>query len=160
MEIVVNEWLLDYMCSDTEPNKKSLAIQFLNTVVKKCDKIVIVRTMETNKGIEQTPFVSKFYSYMKKYNWDVNFKKNFKKLNLLLFHNSDKTKIFDYNDIKKLSKKIEEKTPIDDKYLIELVYSTNDKIFVTTDKLLKEKLKDEVDIKIYLLDEFLEEYLS
>lgn len=150
MEIVVNEWLLDYMCPDTDSKKTSMAIQFINAVVKKCDKIVIGRT---------NPFVLKFYRYWKSFSWDTDSNKRFKRLHLL-FRDSDKTIIIYDADIKKLPKEIEEKTPPDDKYLIELAYSSKDRIIVTTDQRLKEKLQGEVDLKIRLLEEFLGEYLS
>jgi predicted nucleic acid-binding protein len=151
MEIVVNEWLLDYMCPDSEDSDKIKTFKFVNAWVKKCDKVVIRRT---------SPFTSKFYRHMKKFGWNTDFKKHFSRLNHLLFYNSDKTIIVEEADIKKLPKEIEEKTPLDDKYLIELAYSSRDKIIVTTDQRLKEKLHDDVDLKIYLLDEFLGEYLS
>lgn len=153
MEIVVNEWLLDYMRFGVEKEKTSKAIQFLNTLVKKCDKIVVKR---------QSPFVRKFYRYFEESNLDTTCKELFKRLDLLLFYNSDKTIIVDDMDIEKLPKEIDEILPSDDKdrYLIELAYSSSDKIILTTDQRLKEKLQHKADLKIYLLEEFLESYLS
>lgn len=43
MEIVVNEWLLEYLSPDAEEYNTNLAFQFINTLVKKCDKLVISR---------------------------------------------------------------------------------------------------------------------
>lgn len=151
MEIVVDEWLLEYMRPNTDLMKTSIAIQFINAVVKKCDKIVIGRS---------TPFVSKFHQYMGNFSWNTNFKKRFSKLNQLLFYNSDKTIIVDDSDMKELSKEIQEKTHHKDKYLIKLVYSSNNRIIVTTDQRLKEELQNEADLKIYLLKDFLVGYLS
>ena len=144
-----NEWLLDYLRPDSEESKRDLALRFTNALVQKCDKIVIRRP---------SPFVKKFYNYMKQFERDWNFKKRFKKLNELLFLNTDKTIIIDDADVKFLSKGVEQKVPIDDKYLVELAYSSVDKIIVTTDEKLKEKLKDESDLKIYLLEEFMKNY--
>lgn len=151
MEIVVNEWLLDYMRPNTDSKKTSEANQFINAVVNKCYKIVIGKS---------TPFVSKFYKYMNSFKWDTNCRKRFIKLFHLLFVNSDKTIIVDSANIKKLPKEIEEKTPKKDIYLIELAYCFKNRIVVTTDQPLKNKLLDESNLNIYLLDEFLEEYLS
>ena len=151
MEIVPNEWLLDYMRLDADKEKASIAIQFLNTIVKKCDKLVIKRT---------SPFIKKFYHYFEESNIDTKCHKIFVDLFDLLVIDSNKTIIVDNGDIKKLPKEIEGKTPSDDKYLIELAYSYPDRVIVTTDQRLKEKLKDEGDLKIYLLEEFLEQYLS
>ena len=151
MEIVVNEWLLDYMCPNSDSNKTTMAIQFINAVVKKCDKIVIRRP---------SPFVSKFYRYMKEFGWDPKFKERYKKLNQLLFLNSDKVIIADNIDIEKLPKEVRKKIPNDDRYLIELAYFSKDKIIVTTDERLKEKLRDEDNLKVCLPEEFFKEYLS
>lgn len=151
MEIVVNEWLLEYLRPDAGECNKKLAIKFVNAWVTKCDKVVIRRS---------SPFVTKFYRYWQKFGQNTDFKKRFSKLNQLLFINSDKTVIADDSDIKKLPKKVEAKTPPDDKYLIELAYSGPDRIVVTTDTRLKEKLQNESDLKIYLLEEFLQDYLS
>lgn len=151
MEIVVNEWLLDYMRFGANLGEISTAIQFLNALVKKCNKMVVKRP---------SPFLGKFYRYIEESERDINCKGRFRKLNQLLFYNWEKTTIVDDVDIKKLPKEIEEKTPSRDKYLIELAYYSTDKIIVTTDRQLKDKLQDEVDLKIYLLEEFSREYLS
>jgi signal transduction protein with GAF and PtsI domain len=150
MEIVVNEWLLDYLRPDAQVPDKTMAIQFLNAFLKKQDKMVI-------KG--NSSFVDKFHRFMKQFGWDINFKKNFSKLNRLLFLNSDKTIIVDEGDIKELSKEIADKTG-DDRYLIELWYSNQERIILTTDARLKEKLNDVPDLNIRLLEEFLQEYLA
>ena len=147
MEIVVNEWLLEYLRPDAEKYKMNLAINFVNAWVKKCDKVVIKRP---------SPFLDKFHRYMKEFGRNAEFKKRFSKLNKLLFLDSDKTIIADAGDIKKLPSEVEAKTPPEDKYLIELAYSGSDRIIVTTDRRLKDKLCDEPDMTIYLLEEFLQ----
>lgn len=149
MEMVVNEWLLEYLCPDAKESNTNLAIRFVNAWVTKCDKVVIRRP---------SPFVTKFYRYWQKFGQDTDFKKRFSKLNQLLFINSDKTVIADDSDIKKLKNEVEAKTPSDDKYLIELAYSEPDRIVVTTDRRLKDKLQGEANLKIYLLEEFLHKY--
>jgi len=152
MEIVVDEWLLDYLHPDSERSKRNLALKFVNAWVEKCDKVVIKRPSQ---------FVKKFYTYMKQFEKDLDFKKRFKKMNELLFHNSDKTIIKDDYDIESLPERIEQKVPIDGRYdrcLVELAYSSADRTIITTDERLKEKLKDESDLRIYLLEEFMKNY--
>jgi predicted nucleic acid-binding protein len=151
MEIVVNEWLLDYLRPNSEKFKRDLALKFVNTWVKNCDKVLIRRP---------SPFIKKFYTYMKQFESDLDFKKRFKKVNELLFYNLDKTIIIDDNEVKSLPEGIGQKDLGDDKYLIELAYSSTDPIIVTTDERLKEKLKDESDLKVYLLEEFMKNYSS
>lgn len=150
MEIVVNEWLLDYLCPDTEEYKKELVIKFVNAWEQGRYGVVIRRP---------SPFLKKFYQYWQRFGRDTDIKKRFLKLSLL-FYDSDKTIIADERDIRKLPEELEAKTPSDDKYLIELCYSKSGRIIITTDTPLKQKLEDEPDLKIYLLEEFLQEYLS
>lgn len=148
MEIVVNEWLLDYLCPGSEKSEKELAIKFINAWEQGCDKVVIRRPSR---------FLEKFYQYWQKFGRDTDIKKRFRKLELL-FYDSDKTIIADDTDVKKLPEGLEAKTPLDDKYLIELAYSKRDRLIVTTDVRLKDNLQDETNLKIYLLQEFLQNY--
>jgi hypothetical protein len=151
MEIVVNEWLLEYLRPDAPKTEREAAVQFVNAMVRKCDKMVIKMS---------SPFVGKFRSFMKQFGWDINFKARFSKLHQLLFRNLDKTIIVDGTDLDALPDDILAKTPDDDRYLIELWYSKQNRIVVTTDTKLKDNLKDITALKIYLLEEFLQEYLA
>jgi hypothetical protein len=151
MEIIVNEWLLEYLRPDAQKSERTAAIQFLNAFVKKCDKIVIKR---------KSPFVNKFYDYSKRSEQDIDCKQRFSMVYKLLFRASDRTIIADDNELQALPEDIAAKTPVDDTYLIELWYSKQERIVLTTDTKLKEKLKDVPDLKICLLEEFLQEYLA
>lgn len=151
MEVIVNEWLLDYMRVGSNLEDMSVAGQFINLWVKKCYKIVVGRPSN---------FLKKFYRYIEESNRDINCKKRFRKLNHLLLYNSEKTRIIEGIDIGELPEEIKTKIPSHDTYLVELAYSSEDKIIVTTDGRLKEKLQSEVGLKIYLPNEFLQEYLS
>jgi rRNA-processing protein FCF1 len=150
MEIIVNEWLLEYLRPDAQESERTTAIQFLNAFDKKCDKIVIKR---------KSRFVEKFYNYSKWSEQFINSKPLFSRLHLL-FRDADKTIIVDESDLKELPNEIADKTPGDDKYLIELWYSKQDRIVLTTDNPLKVKLKDTPGLKICLLQEFLQVYLA
>lgn len=150
MEIIVNEWLLDYLCPNAQESERTAAIQFLNAFVKKCDKIVIK---------SNSPFVDKFYDYSKRSEQDINSKRRFSMLHKLLFRDADKTIIAYDSDLQALPDDIATKTPGDDKYLIELWYSNQGRIVLTTDAKLRDKLKDIPGLKICLLQEFLREYL-
>jgi hypothetical protein len=151
MELVVNEWLLEYLRPDSEKSKRDLAIGFVNAWVRKCDKILIKMP---------SPFVSKFYAFMKQFGWDPAFKERFKKINELLLRNPEKTIIINTEDINPLPDEIGQKVPADDKYLVELAYCSKDSTIITTDERLKEKLKGESNLKVYLLEEFVNTYLS
>lgn len=142
MEIVVNEWLLDYMRPDSE--KLGFAFRFLDQIELKAHRLVIR---------EESPFVRKLYRY------DKQFFRYFKRLKMML-RDSDKVKLIDEQEIQPLPPKIAGVVPYKDTYLVELAYSTSDKLIVTTDTRLQEALKDIESIKIYLVDEFIEEFLT
>jgi hypothetical protein len=145
MEIVVNEWLLEYLRPDAPNAHREAAVQFINALVRKCDKMVIKR---------KSPFADKLCAYVHR-SW-----KQFSSLHKLVFIDSDRTIIADESDLEDLPKDIAAKTPEDDKYLVELWYSKQDRIVLTTDTKLKDKLKDVPGLKIYLLGEFLPGYIA
>jgi hypothetical protein len=151
MEIIVNEWLLEYLRPDAPITDRDAAVQFVKTLVRKCDKMVIKR---------KSPFANKLYAYMYSFGWDACSRKRFSDLHKLVFLDSDKTIIADDSDLQDLPEDISAKTPTDDKYLIELWYVKQDRIVLTTDAKLKEKLKDVPDLKICLLVEFLQQYIA
>jgi rRNA-processing protein FCF1 len=150
MEIIVNEWLLEYLRPDAQESNRVAAIQFLNAFVKKGDKIVIKRNSR---------FIEKFHDYSKRSEQFVNLKPLFSMLHLL-FRDSDKTVIVYDDELLELPDDIATKTPADDVYLIELWYSNQERIVLTTDAKLKERLKDVPNLKICLLGEFLQQYLA
>jgi hypothetical protein len=149
MEIVINEWLLEYLRPDAQESDKRQAVHFLNVFLRKRDMLVVKRS---------SPFVDKFYRFMKQFGSNTAFKKNFSKLNNILFRDADKTIIVDENDLRNLPDDITDKTPVDDLYLIELWYAKKERIVLTTDVRLKEKLKDVSGLNICLLSEFLQDY--
>ncbi len=150
MEIVVNEWLLDYLRPDAEKSHNKLAVRFIENWVRGCYRVVIRK---------QSPFSKKLFDYMKQSEPSPSMHRPFSKLHKLLFRDSDKTLIVDEPDIKGLPEYLKVKTPGDDKYLVELSYSGTARVIVTTDTRLKDALQDEPHIKIYLLEEFLRENL-
>jgi hypothetical protein len=144
MEIIVNEWLLEYLRPDARDADRQVAVQFVNAFLRKSDKMVIKR---------KSPFAEKLCAYVHR-SWKV-----FSRLHKLVFLDSDKTLIADESDLQDLPKDIAAKTPSDDMYLIELWYSKQDRIVLTTDARLQDKLKDIPGLKICLLQEFLPAYI-
>ena len=150
MEIVVNEWLPEYLRPDADASETELVDKFVKAWLEKCDKVVIRRN---------SPFTSKFCAYMGQSGSYLAYRKRFE----LLFHfffDSDRTVIVDECDIKDLPQDLAKIVPDDDRYLVELWYSVTGSVIVTTDAKLKDKLIEyESSIKIYLLKEFLLTYI-
>jgi hypothetical protein len=151
MEIVVNEWLLDYLRPDAEPDQIELSIKFVNAWVEKSDRVIIRKT---------SPFTRKLYNYMDQCRGYQICLGRFRALNNL-FRDSDKTRMLDDCDISEIPENLAAKTPTDDRYLVELWYSVPGSVIVTTDSKLRNKLIEyDSFAKIYLLEEFFRTYCS
>ncbi|MCJ7655893.1 MAG: hypothetical protein MUO97_11475 [Dehalococcoidia bacterium] len=151
MEIVVNEWLLDYLRPDADASETDLVDKFVKAWLEKCDKIVIR---------ENSPFASKFYAYMYQSGGYPAYRKRFEVL-FHLFLDSDRTVKVNECDIKELPQELAKIVPNDDKYLVELWYSVPGSVIVTTDSKLRNKLIEyDSFAKIYLLEEFFRTYCS
>jgi len=148
MEIIVNEWLPEYLRPDADANNNDSADKFVKAWLDRCDKVVI----RTN-----SPFASKFYTYMNKSGGYPACKKRFEVL-FHLFLDSERTVKVDECDIKELPDVLAKIVPDDDMYLIELWYANKDRIILTTDSKLKDRLKNVPDLNICLLSDFLKEY--
>ncbi len=152
MELIVDEWVLDYMRPHAEARQRISVFKFVNAWVKRCDTVLIRRP---------SPFVKKFHRYMKRFGEDLDFKGRFSKLNLLLFRNTLKTRIVDDEDVTPLPDKVETMVPRRDKYdrcLVEMALCSSQALIVTTDNRLKQALSAEEHVRVYLLEQFLEEF--
>jgi hypothetical protein len=149
MEIVVNEWLPEYLRPDADASETELVDKFVGAWLEKCDKVVIRKN---------SPFTSKFYTYMYQSGGYPACRKRFEVL-FHLFFDSNRTIIVDECDIKELPQDLAKVVPDDDRYLVELWYSVPGSVILTTDAKLKDRLIEyESCIKIYLLQQFLLTY--
>lgn len=150
MEIVVNEWLPEYLRPDANANETELVDKFVKAWLDKCDRVVIRRN---------SPFTSKFYTYMYQSGRYLACRKRFEVL-FHLFFDSERTAIVDECNIKELPQDIAKIVPDDDKYLVELWHSVPGSVIVTTDTPLRNKLiEHDSSARIYLLKEFLLTYI-
>lgn len=151
MEFVVNEWLLDYIRPDESlKNRKKVGI-FLGVLVQKKDKMVIRK--------QDSPFSEKLHRYMGQFGYDTECKKFFKAFKIYS-RDSDVTVLIDDTDVKDVPGEVLNKVKSDDRYLIELAYSSLDKTIITTDRDLKQALQGISELKVILLDDFLKEYVT
>ncbi len=146
MQFVVNEWLLDYIVPNTAEEKIVAVNKFIQFISDNEHQIVIGR---------DNNFVSKFHQFMKQYGWHSDFKRRFKKLRQLLFYDSIRTLIIEKSDLANVDGNIESLTPEDDLYLVELAFSSEDKIIVTTDTRLKSALESVHNLDVILLPDFM-----
>lgn len=146
MELIVDEWLLEYMRPDAKDDDRLLALRFVNAWKRRCDKLLLRRP---------SPFVKKFYRYMKRFGGDLDFKRRFSKLNQLLLRNSRKTRILDEGDVPSLQKEVADMIHPDDWYLIEAASCSEGSVLVTTDGRLRERLSQRTGFLVYSQAEFL-----
>jgi hypothetical protein len=151
MQIVVNEWLLDYLRPDSNQQHKDLALRFLRRFRGKADKIVIR---------DPSPFMKKYFKQMKSFGRDTEYKKISTVLKSI-FLDSDKTVIIRDEDVTavpiNVSNEVKRDKP-DDYYLVEAAYSSVDRLIITTDTPLHQLLGTIPDLRVYLLPEFLRGY--
>ncbi len=145
MEIVINEWFLDYMV----PGSRDAAFpgRFLDFIQAKSFRIVIK---------VPSPFTEKFYRFCR-LNRRVNPK--FGKRLTLEMLNADKVVIVHQLEISPLPDEIqslflENKIKEDDRYLVELVYTIPGSVVITTDNPLVEVLRPFLNERIQTLNEF------
>jgi hypothetical protein len=152
MDIVVNEWLLEYLLPSARAEELELATRFINGWVSRSDRVLIRRS---------SPFASKFYRYMAHSGCDSACRERFSKLFSFLFLDSERTRILDDCDIQGLPEDLASEIPSDDRYLIELWHSVPGSAIVTTDSKLKRSLQQHSpSAEIYLLEEFFQKHLA
>jgi hypothetical protein len=148
MEFVVNEWLLEYIRRDAEPQNRADACKFLEHLKNKPDKLVIKR---------KSRFSDKYYWYMKEGEHDDRSKEISKFLGYLL-RDSNKTTIMEEEEVPQIPEDIKEDCPADDIYLIELALFSKDRTIITTDRKLKEKMNSCSILKILIFSDFIQTY--
>lgn len=140
MDIVVDEWFLEYMVPGSEVF--SLSNKFIDEIERRADRIVVRIPSR---------FTEKLYRFADRH------PKYFTRVFRILYDENKVLRV-DNDQVPKLKWEIEEKIPADDLYLVELIYLTQDKVFVTTDSKLHEILNDQKEIKVFLLNDFLKNY--
>ena len=153
MEFVVNEWLPEYFKPDSSPEEKEKLEKFLNNFLERNDKLFVRRPSE---------FLRKIFRYANDYQHYPRVNENIKKFIANVVRNSNRCFIVDDNAFT-LQDHIRDKLILggntaSDTYLFEAASMTDTKIIITTDERLKEWMKNQVEYKVELLDDFLTDY--
>lgn len=147
MNIVVNEWLLEYFVPGTSREVWERVLSFFDNVQRLDRKMVI--------GWE-TPFTRKFYRFMKEHGHNRTFKENYTRLNDLLFKNSERTILVGSGEMNSVTEEEMEGVHVDDRYLLELVRTVPNSVIVSTDERLIKALEGKKDFPILHLKDYLE----
>ncbi len=146
MNLVVNEWLLEYSIPSATKANKELVLAFLNHIKYKNEKMVVGR---------ETPFTQKYYRFMKTYGYDLAFKRSFQTLLRLLFQDADTTILVERSDTKSVTDLEMDGVHADDRYLLELVRTVDDSIIISTDQRLIDRLMSRPGFPIIHLANYL-----
>ncbi|MCB0518392.1 MAG: hypothetical protein H6577_02640 [Lewinellaceae bacterium] len=156
MELVVNEWLPDYLRPDATDEAKGQVEQFLNSFMKRPD-ILYVK--------DPSPFLDKVYKYQKAFDYDIKSREAIKMfIKLVLRNNPDKCIMVNVDEVKPLPDNTLEKLNEagtnynSDTYLFEAANNTADKIIITTDTKLQKQMADDEHFQVVLLEDFLNDY--
>ena len=146
MELVWNEWLLEYM---THASGRAPLVGLLLDRLEANHDLLAVRY--------ESPFVTKLYRY-KKSHLSPPDNRPFKRFFLMMFDPA-KVRLVYENEIAPLPQEVAAVVPADDLYLIELASATPDKTVVTTDETLIRRLNGVAGFHVVLVEEFLSYYL-
>lgn len=143
---IIDEWLWADLNGENGENKQLEAINFLETLLEKCDRIAVAKCSK---------FQKKERDFSKRSSNDV-----IKRIIAVLYFskirsNSQKYKEIDIKDVKEIESK--EINP-DDIYLVKTYCKTKAPIITTDTKLINALKK--MDIPYKFRDEFLKEYVQ
>lgn len=147
MEITVDEWIV-YFISD--PQRRKDALRFLEKLFQKCDKLCTMGGEALDQKIWRMDKESE--------NWDPIGRRFVKWFIAQIRINPNKFRILEGSDLKILPADLEQETPPDDLYLVKAAMNTADKLILTTDSKLKERLSSKQELIILLVNEFLPQY--
>lgn len=143
MEITIDEWIVHFI---SDPQKREWTLTFLEKVFQKCDRLVTIRG---------APLMKKIWRMSKESgNWDPTGRSFAKYFFINFISNSNKFRLLDESELKPLPVELERETPHDDLYLVKAAMNTADRLILTTDSRLKEKLSHMREPTIHLVDEF------
>ncbi|KPV64127.1 MAG: hypothetical protein AOA66_0442 [Candidatus Bathyarchaeota archaeon BA2] len=145
-EITVDEWIVHFI---SEPQKREVAVKFLEKVHQKCDKLVTLRGGPLDQKIWKMAKSSQ--------DWDIGGKRLVKWF-MREFRLSSKFRALEELDMEPLPGDLERETPEDDLYLVKTAISTLDRLIVTTDGGLKERLSSRSELTVCFFDEFFKVY--
>jgi len=148
MEIVLNEWLLHYSKHDADIKKKELVYKFLQFLKNNNFKLVIDW---------KCPFIRKFQTF-----WDAS-KADYQSHSLfkILYHlliDSNKVKYVELDDVSILPDEVVKCCPGNDLYLMQLAFNSKDRVIITKDEKLIEKMSVYPELKIMSPEDFLKRY--
>lgn len=147
MNLVVNEWLLEYFPPGTSRENWERVQSFFDRI-EKLDRMMVIG--------RETPFTRKFYRYMKIHGHNRVFKENCTRLNDLLFKNPQRTILVEPSQTRSVADEEAKGVHADDRYLLDLVRTIPDSVIVSTDERLIKALEGTTTFPIVHLKDYLE----
>ncbi len=149
MEVVVNEWLLEYMRPDSNESERKMAIRFLEGI-EEGELTIVVR--------RPSAFTEKCFRYRKKFAWDSYSGSVLKRFIAEVLQNSAKCRFVNDEDVIPLDEACREILSQgnlgSDAYLFEAANTTKRKEIITTDVKLAKAFTQNRSFKVTLLSNF------
>ncbi len=147
MDLVLNEWIIHDLSGENGPRRQDEAVRFLEVLVEKCDRIVVLQT---------SAWMRKAYRMMKQ--TDPLIRELSRLLHQEVLRNPQKSRVLNPSEIPPIPQILLDPVPEDDRYLIQTYLGGPADVLVTGDERLRNALSDKPDIRIRLRDDFLREY--
>jgi hypothetical protein len=147
MNLVVNEWLVEFLIPGADAGDKARLQRFLDKFLGSPAQIVIGR---------QTPLTQKFYRYLKRHGTNHVYKRNAIKLRDLVLYDPSRTQIVENDSLVMLPPDRLSGIHNDDWYLLHLANTVPDSIVVSVDTRLIRAVTDSGVVRIIHLDDYLD----
>lgn len=145
--LIIDEWIWHDLSGENGEDKRKEAIEFLETVYKKCDKIATVK---------DSKFENKYFNFCQRTdNICRNIIRYFKSY---IFFNPEKYISINEEECQQIPENVSSKINPDDCYLVKLNYKLQCPIITTDNPLLK--ILEEQQIQCKHRDNFLQSYIE
>lgn len=155
MEIVINEWFLDWHRPDAHPENQHAVFKFIQWILQADCRLVILRN---------SPFTQKLNRYRKDFDFECKTRESLKLFFSQILVNPEKCRIIE--DVPAISLEAEAilNRPVEppltnfesDRYLFESATTTEQKIIITTDQKLIERFNFQEEFQLVTPEAFFE----
>ncbi|MBL7797985.1 MAG: hypothetical protein JNJ90_15950 [Saprospiraceae bacterium] len=151
MELVVNEWFLDWHSPNASMEEQKHAGLFLKCLLENDHKLVLLR---------ESPFMQKLHTYRKAFDFYIPARLSLKTFFSNILNNSDKCRIVE-NALPlpaELEDKLSQGNFSSDRYLFESAQETEQKIIVTTDQRLIAHIGQTDNFRLITFEDFFQNH--
>ncbi len=151
MELVINEWFLEWHKSNASMVEQQQARMFLNCLLHSNHTLVVMR---------ESPFMQKLHTFRRRFDYHMPCRLSLKTFFNAILYNSEKCRIVE--NAPPLTGEMEDKLSqgnySSDRYLFESAQETEEKLIVTTDHKLIKHIGQTDNFKLLTFEEYFQNY--